>query len=236
MEGSKDYSDLTLIIPTFNEVGNVRAITKLIKKMYKNAKIIFADDGSTDGTREAIITLSKMYKGVSLLDRSNEKVHGLAISVMSAAMLADTKYIIVIDADMQHPLSKIKPIYKKLKTNDIVIGVRSYVREWGWYRRVISKGMAFLAFLIFKIRRKHTCNDMMSGFFGIKASVFKEIIKKNWHSFVGTGYKVLLDILRLGDKSLKIGEVKYNTFHPRKSGKSKFKFRIMIDTLKSTLR
>ncbi len=78
-------------------------------------------------------------------------------------------------------------------------------------------------------------NDMMSGFFGIRSDVFKRTVKKKGNRYVATGYKVLLDTLRLVDKPISVGEVKYATFHMRKEGKSKFKPKIIIDALKSTL-
>ncbi|MGC8662466.1 MAG: glycosyltransferase [Candidatus Micrarchaeia archaeon] len=229
------YEELTFIIPTLNEAGNINKVISSLMARYKGARIIFADDGSKDGTREAIISWSKKYKGIELLDRSNEKVHGLTVSVINAAMIVRTKYTIVMDADMQHPISRIEDIYKKLHDYDIVVGVRTHVRRWGWHRRLLSKGMAVFSYIVFKLRGKPTCNDMMSGFFGIRSDVFKRTVKKKGNRYIATGYKVLLDTLRLVDKPISVGEVKYATFHMRKEGKSKFKLKIIIDALKSTL-
>ncbi len=231
-----NYRDLTVIIPTLNEVGNVSKIALRIIGMYKGAHILFADDGSSDGTIEAVRSLSKKHSEISLLDHSNANVHGLTASVISAVMEVTTSKIIVMDADMQHPLNKIKSIYDKLEKYDIVVGVRTKVRSWGLHRRIMSKGMAFIAYAALKFRRKHVCNDIMSGFFGIRATLFKSIIKKHKDSYVGTGYKVLLDTLRLADANITVGEVPYGTFHRRMGGNSKFKPKIMLDTLRSAFR
>ncbi|MGC8652049.1 MAG: glycosyltransferase [Candidatus Micrarchaeia archaeon] len=236
MANNGDYKDLTLIIPTFNEVENVDKIALLITGAYKGARILFADDGSTDGTRELVRKLSRKHHCISLLDRSSSRVHGLTISVISAAMQVSTSKIVVMDADMQHPVSKVRHIYKKLDSYDIVVGVRTRVKSWGLHRRVMSKGMAYIAYAVLKLRRKPVCNDMMSGFFGIRTRLFKRIIREHADSYAGTGYKVLLDTLRLAGKGVTIGEVPYATFHNRSSGNSKFKPKIMLDTLKSVFR
>ncbi|MEM0149448.1 MAG: glycosyltransferase [Candidatus Micrarchaeaceae archaeon] len=234
--GEARYSDITVIIPTLNEEKNVRKIVPILCGMYKGIHIIFADDGSTDGTKEAARALSKRYANVELLDRTHAAVHGLTVSVIDAALHANTEKIIVMDADLQHPPRMVGKISAGLNHYDIVVGVRISVRSWGFHRRVMSKGMAFIAYAVLKMRRRYVCNDIMSGFFGIKANVFKNIIRKNRGLFVPTGYKVLLDTLRLAGPGLLIGEVKYSTFHKRYSGSSKFKPKIMLDTLKSTFR
>jgi dolichol-phosphate mannosyltransferase len=230
------YSEITFIIPTLNEVGNINKLISIVTSRYKGSKIIFADDGSTDGTQEEIMVWSKKFSNIKLLDRSKETIHGLTISVISAAIKVNTKYAIVMDADLQHPISKIDEIYRKLHEYDLVVGIRTTVRKWGWHRRLLSKSMAIFSYIVFKLRGRPTCNDMMSGFFGIRSSIFKKIIEKNKDLYVLTGYKVLLDTLRLADSSIKIGEVKYSTFHIRKEGKSKFKLKVITDAFRSTLR
>ena len=50
----EDYSDITIIIPIFNEGSNISELLKLIEKSYKNINIIVSDDGSGDRTQEII--------------------------------------------------------------------------------------------------------------------------------------------------------------------------------------
>lgn len=231
-----DYSDLTVIIPTLNEKSNIRRVIDALTSMYKDINVIVADDGSDDGTREVVSTLRKRNKRIRLLDRAHKKVHGLTASVLDAAMIADTKKIIVMDGDMQHPPSKVGSIAGALDRYDLVVGVRAHVRNWGLHRRMISKGIAYPSYLLFAIKNRKRCNDMMSGFFGIDAALFKRLIVRDRNKFVEEGYKVLLDILRMVDKCNSLGEVRYSTFHLRKEGKSKLGFKHAITTLRSALR
>ncbi len=234
-----DFSDLTVIIPTLNEAENVPKLLSLLIRKYNGIKIIVSDDGSTDGTKENVVRLARRRpKQVMFLDRRRSRVHGLTASVLEAVLITKTEKIIVMDGDMQHPFEKVGNIARALDANDLVIGVRTSVKYWGIGRRLVSVCMRSFVYVVFKIRGKPTCSDMMSGFFGIRAHIFKSLIRKNRNSFVGNGYKVLLDVLRLINRKASIADVPYSTFHDRKYGKSKTTILGMnqsINTLKSAL-
>lgn len=231
----RDYSDTTVILPTLNENDNIGGVVRKITGSYRGASVIIADDGSTDGTIFTAMELSKRNGRVILLDRSTREVHGITASVLDAAELVKTKKTIVMDADMQHPPGKIGDISSMLDRDELVVAVRTRVRNWGPLRTIVSKGAAYFSYGVFRLRGKRTCNDMMSGFFGIRTQLFKELKKRNRNGFVGRGYKILLDILRLmGDGA--IGEVEYSTFHRRERGQSKLGpsqlFYVAVSTLK----
>jgi len=231
-----DFSDLTVIIPTLNEVENVPKLTSMLLKRYNGVWIIVSDDGSTDGTKAEVERLARVSKGrVKFLDRAHRSVHGLTASVLDAALLVNTKYIVVMDGDMQHPYDKVGEIARALEGNDLVIASRIKVKEWGIGRRVMSKCMSVFVYIVFRLRGRRTCSDMMTGFFGINAALFKSLIVKNRKSFVYDGYKVLLDTLRLVGPDASIKEVYYDTFHIRKHGKSKLGMNQIVNTLRSTL-
>lgn len=40
----------TVVIPTYNEKDNVVEMAKALRKAYPEFKVVFMDDGSTDGT------------------------------------------------------------------------------------------------------------------------------------------------------------------------------------------
>lgn len=232
----KDFSDLTVIIPTLNEVDNVPRLVSLLLQRYNGISIIVADDGSTDGTKEAVALAAKAYRNrVRFLDRKGKSVHGLTASVLDAASVVSTNKTVVMDGDMQHPFQKVGEMSKSLDDNDLVIGTRSTVKDWGIGRRVMSKCMSSFVYTMFKLRGKPTCNDMMSGFFGIRTQLFKSLISANRKAFVYDGYKVLLDILRVINRKAVIGSVMYDTFHLRLHGKSKLGMSQIVNTLRSTL-
>ena len=232
---NRGYGNLTIIIPTLNEQGNIGRVISTLGRMYHGVRIIVADDGSTDNTEEEVIAEAKRFN-VQFFDRRHMRVHGLTASVVDATMRVKTDYIIVMDGDMQHPPELVGRMYRKLFEYDIVVGVRVEVKDWGLHRIILSKGMAIISYVVFKARGKPVTRDMMSGFFGIRSGIIKELASRRRKDFVMHGYKVLLDVLRMAGSEVSICEVEYSTFHRRLYGRSKLKLRRMAEVLESTFR
>ncbi|MEM3245516.1 MAG: glycosyltransferase [Candidatus Micrarchaeaceae archaeon] len=231
-----EFEDLTFVLPTLNEAGNVSEIAKKLLNMYKGASIIFADDGSKDGTIEEIKRLEKSNK-VLLLDRSDNNVHGLTASVIDGIMHSSTPYAIVMDADMQHPIEKAAELHKKLSEGfNIVVATRTSFGSMPVFRRLVSRCTILFAIFIFKLRKKKTVSDMTSGFFGVNTNFFKSVVKGNENRFVLRGYKVLIDLLRISGSKAKIAEIEYSSLNKRKYGKSKANIRHMAEALLSILK
>ena len=233
MRHKKDQNSSTVILPTLNEAENIKQVISGLLEECPDSEIIVADDGSVDGTDVIVRRMSKTERRIIFLDRKNRKEHGLTASVIDAVLIAKKGKIVVMDADLQHPVNKVNDLFDRLEDSDIVIGVRSSVKNWSIGRMIISRGMESAAYYCFKMRGKRTCSDMMSGFFAMRSSIFKRIILENREMFIGRGYKILLDILRLSPPDIRISEVRYSAFHMRKKGRSKFGFRHVIYTLTS---
>jgi dolichol-phosphate mannosyltransferase len=230
-----DYSKLTIIIPTLNEAKNIKILIGKLLRMYKGVHIIVADDGSKDATKSETLYFSKKAD-VKFFDRSGKKVHGLTASVLDAAQLVNTRDIIVMDADLQHPPEKVAKLAEALESCNLVIGVREEVKDWGLYRKLVSKSVSAFCNTVFAIRGKKTSSDIMSGFFGIRTTLFKSIISKHKDSYIGTGYKVLLETLKFINSDEQVIEVPYTGFHDRVYGKSKAGTKQLKDIIKATLR
>ncbi len=226
------YRDFTAIIPTLNEARNISELIMMIGSSYNGIKIVVADDGSSDGTGKIVREIGRRNRNVKLLDRSRAPVHGITASVIDAAKAANTKYVVVIDGDLQHPPEKIGEIAEKLrKGNDIAIGTRQLViGKWPVQRRMMS----LIATSLARIRLMMNVKDPMSGFFGARNELFRSVAAASEKRFVKEGYKVLFDFLKCAPKA-KIAEVPYN-FSERKRGKSNIKARHVIHFLKSLAR
>jgi len=220
-----NFNDTTIIIPTLNEEKNISQVIKNCKKYSEN--IIVVDDSSTDKTQ----SLAKKA-GAKVINRTG-KQKGLTASVLEGIKTVKTKYFIVIDGDGQHDSTKIPEITKKLKNNQIVVGVRSAVPGWPWHRRLMS----WIAELIGKIRLAFTgtkSEDLLSGFFGAKTEYVKKYVEQHEKVFVKEGYKVLFDILK-HSRNIKIGEIEY-VFQERMGGKSKIGKKQILGFLKSLVK
>lgn len=217
------YTDFTLVLPTLNEQDNILELMGKVTRHYKGIKILVADDGSKDNTREYVLGFCSEHKDARLLDRAKKhRKKGLTASVVDAIAASNTRYVIVMDADMQHPYSKLGNIAKLLKEkNDLVVGIRARTSNWKLYRKVISKALIGIGYSVLVLRNEERCNDIFSGFFGVDRKLFMDIYNKNRKRFVPEGFKVLYDMLKCIDHgSIRIAEVPY-VFINRKKDKSK---------------
>ncbi|MBI4438463.1 glycosyltransferase [Candidatus Woesearchaeota archaeon] len=223
------YSQLTVIIPTLNEEKNISRLLKLITSMYSDAKVTVSDDASKDRTQAIVKEAASRNRNISLIDRAKEPEKGLTASVIDAAKKTRTKYLIVIDGDLQHPPEKIKEIYEKLKANDIVGAARRKVLvKWAAHRRIVSSAATLLA----KLRLRKNLTDPLSGYFGTRTELFNKVLSENEKKFEKEGYKVFFELLKYAPKNAKITEVKYD-FGLRKGGQSKLKARHAVLFIKS---
>ena len=229
-----DFSDYTLITPTFNEEENIGQLMEVITESYPNMQLIVADDGSKDTTREQVREFSEKNPDVKLLDREEEEIHGLTISVIDAIKMASTKYYIVMDCDFQHPPEKVGEIAVRLSEGyHYVIGERDEIPDWPFKRRLISWGAKTIGKFSHWIHRSATCGDVMSGFFGGETDYSRRIIDEHPKGFRPKGYKIMFELLKHSKKKeTKVGRVGY-IFNPRERGESKISSKHIFEFLKS---
>lgn len=219
---------LSVILPTYNESENIPIIVPKIHEILTrnniSYEIIVADDNSPDLTWNVAEQLRKEYPALRVLRRMENK--GLSPAVMDGFKASVGKYLIVMDADMQHDEKVLPRFVEKFQSGaDIVVGTRKAegggIQGWSKRRRFISWGASFLA----RIFMFHSTSDPMSGFFGITRRAFHEIAEE----INPRGFKILLELIaKVKDK--KIHEVGY-TFQPRVHGESKLSGSVIIQYL-----
>ncbi len=231
------FDELTIILPTLNERGNLLILIPGLLRTYRGVRIIVVDDGSSDGTRELVREMALRNSSITLLDRQGlNRQRGLTASVIDGIVLCKTKLFVVMDADLQHPAGTISRIVRKLDTGyDIVVATRSSVKGWALHRKLISKSLHAIAKAELSLRGRVRCNDVFSGFFGMRKSTFVSIYGRNRERFVGEGYKILFDTLKCsGNGTVRIAEIPY-AFRTRKYGGSKAGIAQGMALLKSLL-
>lgn len=207
--------EVSIILCTVNEIENLPRLVAGIENIAKfSYQLVFVDDASTDGTREYIIEYSKKHSNAKYI--FNESKKSLLIADYMGIKVSDGKYIITVDADLQHPIEKIKDIYEKLNDGyDIVVASRFVDNASPGNRKgergLISRVAAALARTSIRSARK--TSDPLSGYFGFKNSLSFKINEK-WR-----GYKTLLFLIASNPRA-KIGDVSYK-FCERVGGKSK---------------
>jgi dolichol-phosphate mannosyltransferase len=134
-----------VVVPTYNERENVGPLVRELLAQRETLDVWVADDGSPDGTGDAVKAEMERSPGrVDLLDRGRKGGRGAAVIAAFKKGLADPRYQIFfeMDADFSHHPREIPKFLEKLEACDMVIGSR-YVpgggsSEWGWARPFLS--------------------------------------------------------------------------------------------------
>jgi dolichol-phosphate mannosyltransferase len=221
----------TVLLPTYDEVENITAIIDSLVALYPTAKIMVLDDHSMDGTQAAVEAAHRANSNVTLLARDPAR-RGLTASVMEGISLTETPYFVVMDADFQHPPAAIRRIVDKLATgSDLVVGVRETKEPMSLDRRVASQGAHRISALYLWSKRQPRCRDTMSGFFGGRTDLFRDIVTRKGDRFERRGFKVLFDLLKFSPRDLKISEVEFQ-FGDRAGGLSKMSSTVILSILR----
>lgn len=114
---------LTVIIPAFNEIATIEQVINAVIGLPIHKQVILVDDGSTDGTREFIVSLHGKRGIESILHPENR---GKGAAIQSGFATARGEIVIIQDADLEYNpmdiLDVIAPIANG--TADVVYGSR----------------------------------------------------------------------------------------------------------------
>jgi polyisoprenyl-phosphate glycosyltransferase len=119
-----DALDVSVILPAYNEVGHVRAevdrITKALKNSRHSFEIVVVDDGSTDGTGDAVEGLPF----VRLIRFPVNRGSGTARRIGTTE--AKGRWVVWTDADMTYPNERIPELIDVLEDGRAhqVVGAR----------------------------------------------------------------------------------------------------------------
>ncbi len=230
---SKSGTNLSIIIPTYNESQNIIEILKSIgEHIPKNifAEAIVVDDNSPDGTGKIVedyLNDVKQRVGYTIDVIHRKAKNGLSSAILHGIKHARGETIVIMDSDFSHPPKIIPKFIEELKKSscDIVVASR-YMRGgnisgWTIKRKFLSKLATGIAKQGLGIRE----SDPMSGFFAFKKNILRGL------KFDALGYKMLLEIL-VKTRGVNVKEIPY-TFKDRQFGSSKLDFSTVTDYAKS---
>ena len=215
---------ISIIIPTLNEEKNIFKLYDEIEKKIKcrSYEIIYVDDDSSDKTQNNILSLKKRKKNVKYLFR---KQKNLSTAFLDGIKISESKYVVLMDADLQHSPNDINILYNTIKKNDldIVIGSRFLKNSSNYSGSIksiirLSLSKSFIFFINFLFGLNVT--DPLAGFF-----IAKKKSLKNKKSLYKKGFKILLDFLIVNKKKLKVKDVPIKV-NKRLYGNSKLNFKI----------
>lgn len=222
-----NYS-LSLVFPAYNEASNLES---LIASAYKNAseisqnfEIIVVNDGSQDGTKNALDRLQEQYpKHLKPIHLNPNR--GYAHALKTGFMHAKKNLIFYSDSDNQFDFSQISLLANNLKDNDMVIGYR-VDRQDNFLRILVSKCYNMLIRFAFGLKVR----DIDCAFKLFRKDIFKKISIDLEKFLIDT--EILVKAKKL---NMKISQVGVNHL-PRASGDSTVKFSDVLFTLKGLVK
>ncbi|MEP6546436.1 MAG: glycosyltransferase family 2 protein [Gammaproteobacteria bacterium] len=210
--------ELSIIVPTFNERGNVaELIASLISCLGNRSwEVVFVDDDSPDGTADLVRERAAADSRIRCLKRIGRR--GLSSACVEGMLATTAPYLAVIDADLQHDEKLLPQMLDTLKRGDaeIVVGSRyapgGDIGDWNASRARMSRFAIRLSRLVVPAE----LTDPMSGFFMMRRSVLDGSVRK----LSAIGFKILADLFASHRPPLRFSELAY-TFKPRHTGESK---------------
>ncbi len=135
--------EISIIAPAFNEVENVGPLVERIREVFVPLKISFeviiVDDAGTDGTREKLVELSRLYPWLRVI--SLEKNSGQTAAMDAGFRVARGRIWGTVDADMQNDPGEIPRLMAMLGPDvDMVNGWRRQRRDH--FLRIIQTRIA----------------------------------------------------------------------------------------------
>jgi dolichol-phosphate mannosyltransferase len=216
-----------VIVPTYNEIENVKVLIPELMKLKSQFDVLFVDDSSPDGTGQYISEISKQNSRVHLLSRTKKEGLGKAyIAGFNWGLGKGYDTLTEMDADFSHRPVDLDSILQIIDQHDVVIGSR-YVPggqtvNWGIIRKLISRGGSLYS----KIILGFPTNDWTGGFNTWKRQVLIDI---DLSSIQSNGYSFQIELkYKAQKKGYKIKEYPI-VFEDRRVGQSKMSLKIVLE-------
>ena len=123
----KNTTEFTIIVPVFNEIDNLPRLHDTLGKYLETASrkscVLFVDDGSTDGSGEAIRKICKNEERFFYL--SFRKNRGLSTAIKAGIDHCRTPLLGYIDADLQTTPEDFEKLLPYIDQYDAVVGYRA---------------------------------------------------------------------------------------------------------------
>lgn len=210
---------LSVIAPIYNEQDVIEHFLdrslKVLKEHFEWFELILVDDGSSDHTVEKCLPYIQQYPQIRLLKFSRNYGHEIAST--AGFDHAKGNYVVLMDADLQHPPELILQMLAKAEEGFDVVCAKQNQRP------VESKLRRWLSKMYYRVSRKMTGLDIPQGHgnFRLLSRVVVESLKKMRES---NRHLVML-FAYMGFKSASIGF----DCPPRAGGTSKYNKKKLIN-------
>lgn len=210
---------ILVIIPTYDELENIQTVIPRVLAQDRNIDVLVVDDGSPDGTADAVKSLMAKNPRIRLLERPGKLGLGTAyVEGFRFALEEGYDLIFEMDADLSHDPGEIGRFLEAVEDHDLVIGSR-YVQgvnvvNWPISRLLLS----WLANLYTRIVTGLPVRDATSGYKCFRREVLEAIDLDNIRSD-GYSFQIEMDF-KAWKKGFRLKEISI-VFVDRETGVSK---------------
>ena len=153
---------VSLVIPCFNEEGNIRpffdACTEAFKDIDKDFELIYVNDGSKDGTQKELNNLLKVETDFYIKVVEFSRNFGKESAMFAGLDNSTGDYVVIIDADLQQPPKLLVPMMEKLDEEESY-DVVCYFQD----KRIEGKRNSFLKRGFYKTISRMTDTEYVDG-------------------------------------------------------------------------
>ena len=214
---------LSIIIPTFNEVKQLKyTIKKLqsLKKKIKEYELIFIDDFSNDGSYQQLVLFKKKDSRIKIFKNIKK---GLGSAIKVGIKKSKKKYVCIFMCDLSDDVNDIYKYYKAITDNkklDAVFGTRfdknSKVINYPFFKLMLNR----IANNVIKILFLSNYNDFTNAF-----KIYKKKVLLRLFPIVSENFNIFLELpLKIITRKLNYKIIPIN-WYGRKIGESKFKIK-----------
>lgn len=211
--------NLSIVLPTYNEVGNIVPLVEALKARVPaglSYEIIVVDDDSPDGTIESV---REAFPGAPVIPLLRTSDRGLAKSIRAGLERATGEQLVVMDTDFTHSPDALPTMLHLGQAYDVVVGSRFCP---GGGMQDVPHYLASMAYNWgLRLLLRSQIQDSLSGFFCIRRAALHRLPSDA--IFFGYGdyfFRLLFYAQRRGASVIEMPVV-YDT---RRKGKSKSVF------------
>lgn len=139
MNATSKYS-FTITVPLYNEVDNIPALEQRLSEYLphclERACVLFVDDGSTDGSLEALERICGAHEDFHYISLQGN--HGLSAAIKAGIDATESQYWGYMDADLQTAPEDFNLLLEHIGEHTMVTGIRAE-RKDSAFKRLQSK-------------------------------------------------------------------------------------------------
>ncbi len=133
---------VTILLPAYNEAESIVELEHCMQQVVDENSLydwefLLVNDGSTDNTLQMIKELQLKNERYHFIDLSRN--YGKEIAVMAGIDYVQTDAVIIMDADMQHPVSVIPEMLKSWEEGYDDVYAQRQTSDESWLKRKTSK-------------------------------------------------------------------------------------------------